>query len=139
MQRLKSQNSRFHGLIGKLKLDPDEKKEIVSWASNGRCISSKDLTATEMRKAIDKLSGLYDSRIAKMQAKARAISNDLGLLPVVNGKVDYTAMNTFIMKIFKVKSIFDLDYKQLINCITALERWRDGKTKKMVNAALNGN
>jgi hypothetical protein len=138
MQRLKSQNSRFHGLISKLKLDADEKKEIVIWASKGRCTSSRDLTASEMRNAIDKLTGQYDSRIARMQAKARAIANDLGLLPVVSGKVDYTAMNTFIMKIFKVKSLFDLEYKQLIDCITALERWRDGRTKKMVKVALNG-
>ena len=136
MQRLKSQNARFHGLVGKLKLDRDEKKEIVSWASGGRCTSSKDLTASEMRKAIDQLTGKYDARIARMQSKVRAIAGDLGILKEVGGKVDYTALNSFIKRTFKVGTIFDLDYKQLINCITALERWRDGKTKKMLKEAL---
>lgn len=136
MQRLKSQNNRYHGLVAKLKLDADEKKELVQWASKGRCTSSKDLTASEMRNLIDKLTGQYNSRIARMQAKARAIANDLGLLPVVNGKADYTALNTFIMKTFKVNSLFDLEYKQLIDCITALERWRDSRTKRFVKEAL---
>lgn len=137
MQRLKSQNERFHGLIGKLKMDKDEKKEIVRWASAGRASSSKDLTAHEMQNAIDKLSGNYDSRIAKMQAKARAIASDIGILKTSGQTVDYSALNNFILKKFKVNNLFQLDYKSLIDCITALERWRDGQTKKMVNNCLN--
>jgi hypothetical protein len=138
MQRTKSQNNRFHGLVTSLKLDPDEKKEVISWASGGRCTSSKDLTASEMRKAIEQLSGKYDSRIARMRAKVRGIASDLGILPTSGDKIDYSALNSFIERVFKVKSLFDLEYKQLIDCITALERWRDYKIKKMVNEALNG-
>ncbi|TKT89498.1 hypothetical protein [Dyadobacter frigoris] len=136
MQRLKSQNERFHGLIGKLKLDRDEKKELVREVSAGRCTSSKDLTAHEMARAIDMLSGSFDARVAKMQAKARAIANDIGALKMKDGKVDYTALNTFILKTCKKPNLFQLDYKELVVCITALERWRDYRTKKMVNEAL---
>lgn len=136
MQRLKSQNARFHGLVGKLKLDRDEKKEVVSWASGSRCTSSKDLTASEMRKAIDQLTGKYDARVARMQAKARAVANDLGILKKDGDRLDYSALNSFVKKTFKVETLFDLDYKQLINCITALERWRDGRTKKMLKEAM---
>lgn len=138
MQRTKSQNNRFHGLVTSLKLDTDEKKEVISWASGGRCTSSKDLTASEMRKAIEQLSGKYDSRIARMRAKVRGIASDLDILPTSGDKIDYSALNSFIERVFKVKSLFDLEYKQLIDCITALERWRDYKIKKMVNEALNG-
>lgn len=133
MQRLKSQNERFHGLIGKMKFDRDEKKELVREVSAGRCTSSKDLTAHEMQRAIDILSGKFDSRIAKMQAKARYIAIDLG---IVKGN-DYTGLNTFIQAKFKVKSLFQLEYDALRDCITALEKWRDGKTKNMVKNCLN--
>lgn len=137
MQRLKSQSARFHGLVNKQGLDADEKKEIVRWASAGRVSSSKDLTAHEMQSAIERLSGDHDSRIAKMRAKARAIAQDLGILKMVDGKTDYTALNTFIMKTFKVPNLFKLEYAQLRDCITALEKWRDGKTNKMINNCLN--
>jgi hypothetical protein len=133
MQRLASQNARFHGLIGKLNLDADEKKAIVREASAGRVSSSKDLTAHEMQNAIDMLNGNYDSRIAKMQAKARAIASDIGL---IKGG-DYSALNTFIANKFKVSNLFQLDYDKLRHCITALERWRDGRTKNMVKNCLN--
>lgn len=137
MQRLKSQNQRFHGLVNKLGLDPDEKKEVVRLASAGRATSSKDLTAHEMQNAIDQLSGNFDSRIARMRAKARAIASDLGILKTVDGKTDYTALNTFIEKKFKVKSLFQLEHDKLRDCITALERWRDGKTEKVIKDCLN--
>lgn len=137
MQRLKTQNSVFHGLIGKLNLDRDEKKEIVREVSAGRATSSKDLTAHEMQRAIDILSGNFDSRIARMQAKARAISHDLGILKTVSGKVDYTALNAFVLRTCKKANMFQLEYKELVVLITALERWRDSKTKKMVKDCLN--
>ena len=136
MQRLQSQNQRFHGLIGKLKLDADEKKEIVLWASGGRVTSSKDLTAHEMQKACERLAGTYDSSLARMQAKARAIASDIGILYPDGDKLNYTALNSFIESKFKVKSLFQLSRDQLRDCITALERWRDGKTKKMINTSL---
>lgn len=138
MQRLKSQNERFHGLIGKLKFDRDEKKELVREVSAGRATSSKDLTAHEMQRAIDMLSGQFDSRIARMQAKARAIAQDLGILKTVAGKVDYSALNTFILKTCKKPNLFKLEHDELVVCITALERWRESRTKRMVKEALNG-
>jgi len=136
MQRLKSQNERFHGLIGRLNLDPDEKKALVKEVSAGRCTSSKDLSAHEMQRAIDMLAGNFDSRIAKMQAKARAIASDLGILKPVDGKIDYKSLNAFCLRTFKKPNMFQLDYDELRDLITALERWRNGKTKKMVNDAL---
>ena len=126
MQRLKSQNARFHGLVGKMKLDTDEKKELVSKASAGRCTSSRDLTAHEMQMAIDILSGNYDGMIAKMQAKVRHIAADIGLIK----DRDYSALNKWIESKFKVKSLFQLEYDSLRHAITGLERWRDGNRKK---------
>jgi|GEM_PF-2590848 len=137
MQRLKSQNQRFHGLIGKMKIDPDEKKAIVREVSAGRCTSSKDLTAHEMQKAIDILEGGMNSSIARMQAKARAIANDLGILKVIGQKMDYSALDTFVQKTCKKPSMFKLEYNELVVLVTALERWRDYRTNKMVNQALN--
>lgn len=137
MQRLKSQNERFHGLIGKMKFDKDEKKALVSEVSGGRCTSSKDLTAKEMQQAIQMLEGNWDSRIKKMQAKARAIAADLGILKMVDGKADYSALNTFILKTCKKPNLFQLKYNELVVCITALERWRDYRTNRMVKESLN--
>jgi hypothetical protein len=135
MQRLKSQNSRFYGLLAKAKLDMDEKKQIVFSASAGRTYRSSELTAQEMQRAIDHLAGLQTSSRARMMAKARAISADLGLIRKgvdEKGELcdDYTAMDTFIMKKFKKTTIFQLDNDSLRNLITALERWRDGQIKK---------
>lgn len=132
MQRLKSQNNRFYGLLAKAKLDMDEKKQIVFAASAGRTQSSSELTAQEMQRAIDHLAGLQTSSRARMMAKARAISSDLGLIRKgVDEKGalrdDYTAMNSFIMKKFKKPTMFQLDDNTLRHLITALERWRDGQ------------
>jgi hypothetical protein len=135
MQRLKSQNNRFYGLLAKARLDMDEKKEIVYAASAGRTQSSRELTAQEMQRAIDHLAGLHTSSRARMMAKARAISNELGLIRQgvgEDGKLrdDYTAMNSFIMKKFKKPSIFQLDDTTLRHLITALEKWQSSKGTK---------
>jgi hypothetical protein len=137
MQRLKSQNQRFHGLIGKAKMDPDEKKALVREVSAGRCTSSKDLTAHEMQKAIDILEGGVKSSIDKMQAKARAIANDIGILKVVDKKMDYTALDAFVLRTCKKTSMFQLDYNELAVLVTALEKWRDSRMKRMINNCLN--
>lgn len=138
MQRLPAQNERFHGLIGKLGMDRDEKKDLVREVSAGRCTSSKDLTAHEMQKAIEMLAGTYDSRIAKMAAKARAIAQDLGLIGMKEGKADYTAMNSFVMRTTKKPNLFQCSYDELRNLITALEKWRDNKTAKVVKQVFKG-
>ncbi len=138
MQRLPSQNERFHGLIGKLGMDRDEKKELVREVSAGRCTSSADLTAHEMQKAIEMLAGTYDSRIARMAAKARAIAQDIGLIVIKEGKPDYTAMNTFVLRTCKKPNMFQLTYDELRYLITALEKWRDNKTKKVVKEVFKG-
>lgn len=138
MRRLNSQNARFHGLVGKMKLDPDEKKALVREVSAGRVTSSKDLTAHEMQRACDILSGNFDSRIAKMQAKARAIANDLGILKTVDRKIDYSALNAFILRTCKKPNLFQLEHDELCVLLTALERWQASRMKAMVKEALNG-
>lgn len=135
MQRLSSQNARFHQLIGQLHLDADEKKELVRQYSNGRTSSSADLSAREMQAVINDLSARHDSKIARMRAKARAIASDLQIIKAA----DYTGLNTFVMRTTQKPSLFHLDVKELANVITALEKWRDGKTKAMVKQCLNGN
>ncbi len=135
MQRLVSQNNRFYGLLAKARLDMDEKKALVYEVSAGRTYSSRDLTAQEMQRAIDHLSGLQVSSRAKMMAKARAIANDIGLIRKgvdENGKLrdDYTALNSFVMKKFKKPTMFQLDDNTMRHLITALERWRASEGKK---------
>lgn len=130
MQRLKSQNNRFYGLLAKAKLDMDEKKALVYEVSAGRTYSSRDLTAQEMQRAIDHLAGLQVSSRAKMMAKARAIASDIGLIRKgvdESGQLrdDYTALNSFVMKKFKKPSLFQVDDNTMRHVITALERWRD--------------
>ena len=134
MQRLVSQNNRFYGLLAKAKLDMDEKKALVYQVSAGRTYSSRDLTAQEMQRAIDHLSGLQVSSRARMMAKARAIANDIGLIRQgvdESGQLrdDYTALNSFILKKFKKKSLFQVDDNTMRHVITALERWRDGQAE----------
>lgn len=136
MKRTKAQSDRFHGLVFKLKLDKDEKKEIVSQVSKGRETSSANLTEAEMLEAIEILSGNDISRTKRMQAKARAVASNIGLITIKNGVSDYTALNTFILKKFKVDNLFKLDDTDLRNCITALENWRSGITKKFVKSAI---
>lgn len=139
MQRLNSQNARFHQLIGQLHLDADEKKQLVLQYSGGRSSSSADLTAREMQAVINDLTARQDSKIARMRAKARALAEDLQILKLANGKKDYTALNSFVQRTTGKTSLFHLDVKELANVITALEKWRDGKTKAMVKQCLNGN
>lgn len=135
MQRLTSQNNRFYGLLAKAKLDMDEKKALVKEVSAGRTYSSRDLTAQEMQRAIDHLSGLQVSSRARMMVKARAIASELGLIRKgvdEKGELrdDYTALNTFVHNKFKKPSMFQLDDNTMRHLITALERWRDGQEKK---------
>lgn len=135
MQRLKSQNARFYGLLAKAKLDMDEKKALVYEVSAGRTYSSRELTAQEMQRAIDHLSGLEVSSRKRMMAKVLHIADDLGLIRKgvdEKGELrnDYTSLNSFVHKKFKKPTMFQLDDNTMRHLITALERWRAGQVKK---------
>ncbi len=133
MIRTQSQNVKFHALVNSLGLDADEKREIVRNASKGRAESSRDLTAQQMDWAIKLLEGQNVSRLARMRAKARAIASEIG---VVKGG-DYSRLDKWIKDKWKVDNLFMLPLDKLSECITALERWRDGRIKAVVKQQLN--
>lgn len=133
MNRTPSQNIKFHALVNSLGLDADEKREIVRNASKGRAESSRDLTAQQMDWAIKLLEGQNVSRLARMRAKARAIASDMGVVKAG----DYSRLDKWIKDKWKVDNLFMLPIDKLSECITALERWRDGNVKRAIKQQLN--
>ena len=106
---------------------------MVLEATAGRVTSSKDMTAHEMQRAISMLGGKKESSIAKMRAKLRALAVDIGLVvPIATqpGKHDYSRLDKWMQRQYKKTSLFQLTDEQLRSSITALENWRNQKTKK---------
>lgn len=133
MTRTQSQNVKFHALVNTLGLDADEKKELVRQVTGGRATSSREVTAREMDWAIKILEGQQVSRLARMRSKALHIAKEIG---VVNGS-DYSRLDKWIAEKWKVTNIFGLTQDKLSECITALERWRDGRIKASIKQQLN--
>lgn len=103
------------------------------WNLNVEYFNIRDLTAREMDWAIKQLEGQNVSRIARMRAKARAIASEIGVIRAG----DYSRLDKWIHDKWKVDNLFMLPIDKLSECITALERWRDGRIKAAVKQQLN--
>lgn len=130
-------NARFHQLIGQFKLDADEKKLIVRMASNYevKSESSKDLTDDQLKEAIKLLENRQNDSTKRMRAKAINLARELDLVKGEAPKIDWTGLNNFTEKTFK-KPFYELNQKQLRDCITALEKWQSYNQEKAVKALI---
>lgn len=148
MKRTKEQNRRLFGLLNALHLTEEERGVLVGSFTDGRVVSSKDMTVVECQALIEHLQRQYDGSIKKMRAKAINIALDIGVLkphplpPPLQGGGEKKAyveswepMNKWTLGKWK-QPFYKLDYDQLRNCITALERWRDGETDKALKEIL---
>lgn len=132
MKRTKEQNHRLFALLNSLGITDEERGVLVGSFTDGRTYSSKELTVVECHALIGYLQERYDGSIKKMRAKAINIALDLGIIVKEADKVvSWEPLNKWTTANWK-QPFYKLDYDQLRNCITALENWRSGKTKKMV-------
>lgn len=69
MNRTPQQNIRFHTLIRLRRLDKEDKAELVKACTDGRTISSSEMSINEMAKAIEILDDEQTGSIKKMRAK----------------------------------------------------------------------
>ncbi|MGA0555804.1 hypothetical protein ACO2Q8_04070 [Larkinella sp. VNQ87] len=132
--RTNAQNARFHVLLTQRKFDREEKAELVKFYTNGRSTSSSEMTIREMQEAIEHLEGLELASIKRMRSKVIHIAKDIFGVTEMHQE-DWDNLNTFLLKTFK-KKLNELDYRQLQNAVTAIERWRDSETRKMVKRLL---
>lgn len=128
-------NARFHQLVWQFKLDADEKKLIVRQVSYGLKESTKDLTDNQLFDAIRLLENRQHDSIKRMRAKAINLARELDLVKGEAPNIDWTGLNNFTEKTFK-KPFYELDQKQLRDCITALEKWQNQNHVKAVKALL---
>ncbi|GAB3735034.1 hypothetical protein [Spirosoma lituiforme] len=138
MQRTLQQNSRFHTLLTLRKFDREDKAELVKACTDGRTTSSSDMSIDEMAKAIEILDDEQTTSIKKMRAKIIHIGRDIFDLRPRDAweQVHYDKLNTFLFGKFKAP-LHKLSYLKLIDAVTAMEKWRESETKKMVNNLLN--
>ncbi len=138
MVRTLSQNSRFHTLLTLRKFDKEDKAELVRVVTGGRTTSSKEMTQDEMALAIERLDDEQTGSIKKMRAKIINVARDIFELNDRDKfeQKHYDALNNFLLKKFKAQ-LHKLDYHQLINAVTSMEKWRESELSKMLNALLN--
>jgi hypothetical protein len=130
-------NARFHQLVGQRHLDKDEKQFIVHQASNGECTSTSELNNDQLADAIRLLEIDVETSIKKMRAKAINKAKELGIIPdQIKKNEDWKGLNTFCQHTFK-KPFYALQYDDLRNCITGLEKWQSGRQDKALKELLS--
>lgn len=130
-------NARFHQLIGEHGLDKEDKMSVVSQVSNGRETSSSKLSNIELAEAIRLLNSRRQESLKRMRAKAINLAKDCGFLPDrIISTENWKGLNTWCEKTFK-KPFYKLDYNELRNCVTGLERVLDSKQNQQIKSALS--
>lgn len=128
-------NARFHQLIGLFKLDADEKKQLVMQLSNCSKVSAKDLTDAQLKEGIALLENRKSDSTKRMRAKAINLARSLELVTGQPPNVNWSGLNNFTQKSFK-KPFYELNTKQLRDCITALEKWQNHNQNKSIKELL---
>ena len=143
MKRTPAQNKALFLRLGLLNIQEEERGVLVNSFTDGRTSSTRDMTMVECQALINYLESRLQESVKKMRAKAINIALDIGLLrphpnPPSKDKpyvASWEPINKWTMTKWK-EPFYRLDNEQLRNCVTALENWRDGETKKMVNEIL---
>lgn len=101
MTRTNEQNSRLHGLLGILHIEPEQKAWLVEQFTEGRSSSTKDMSTTECQALIDHLAKVAmdtnADRANVMRRKAFAIAHELGW-ETSDGKVDRNRFDHWMLK-----------------------------------------
>jgi DUF438 domain-containing protein len=135
--RTLEQNKRFHTLIGLRKFDKEDKAALVSECTNGRTTSSSEMTISEMKLAIELLDAEQTQSIKKMRSKIINLFKeivDLGPNDDMT-QAHWDTLNVYMKRTAKA-TIATAGYKQLIDAVTGMERWRDGELKKWLMSEL---
>lgn len=124
--RTMQQNARLHVLCGKLRIDAEQRHELMREFSNGRTSSSKELYAPECNQLIHRLEQQLtereDNRLYKVRRKLFSLAHELGWEDAT-GKVDRARLDGFLLKFGPGKKILmAMDAKELSKAITQLEQ-----------------
>lgn len=100
--RTSGQNARMHILLGKLKLDTEQRHELASQFSQGRTSSTRELTAIEANNLIHQLElqarmGTDEGKLYNMRRKVFSLAHQLGW-ETPDGKVDRARLDGFCEK-----------------------------------------
>lgn len=106
-RRTSDQSKRLHAILGKLKIDAEEKREMVYEVTEGRETSSGQLTVAECDRLIQSLQGKQgykpgmekykDDPTDKQRKKILAICREMRWVTSEN-RVDFIALNTWLLK-----------------------------------------
>lgn len=117
------QNRKLHMLLGKLKLDPEVKQDIIYKATLGRTTSSKDLYQSEADILINELNRMLNADPAqRMRRKIFSICHELGWRLPASQKVDVQRLNNWLMKYgYLHKPLMAYTYQELPALVSQLE------------------
>jgi hypothetical protein len=124
------QNSEFYGLIMQAKFDDDQKDALVMAVSQNRTKKSSELSVEEMQVAINKIKKTVNDTAHKQRARIVAVARDIGYVDGGN----YSKLNAFVLKHFKVATIFEVPHSELTKVITGIEQVRKWEQKKALEA-----
>jgi hypothetical protein len=133
MLRTPAQNAVFYKLLMEANFDDDQKGNLVMTVSTNRTKRSSELTIDEMQAAINKLKLTVANTANKRRTRILAVARQIGYVK----DFDYTRLNEFILKYFKVKTLFDVPNNQLSDVITAIERVRSWKESKALEEQMS--
>lgn len=91
-------NKRLHFLINDLEMDQVAKSERVAYWTNGRTMSSKEMTDGQAESMIGDLSSIHRERVKKLRAKCVKCLADLGYKNGL-GNMDWPRINNYIENI----------------------------------------
>lgn len=91
-------NKRLHFLINDLEMDQTAKSERVAYWTNGRTMSSKEMTDGQAESMIGDLTSIHRERTKKLRAKCVKCLNDLGYTNGL-GNMDWSRINSYIENI----------------------------------------
>jgi methyl coenzyme M reductase subunit D len=130
------QNRIFHGLIGKLGFDAEQKEELVYSYTLGRTVESKMMYYIEMQQLINALTSRVksvDNKVKvtvdacdKMRKKILSLCYEMQWTIFDTSKkrtvVDYVRLNEFLLKSGTVKKLLnELDYDELQQVVSQFE------------------
>ena len=135
--RTNEQNARFHKLINLNKLDADDKRELVKEVTNGRVLTSRDMTRIEMAKAIKilELKNAEDEKAIRkrMMAKAFNLARELGIVTGEKQDIDFRGLNLLVKRMYGVERFNLLDNVRIRDVITGLEKMVNERRLKNTN------
>lgn len=137
--RNQEQNKQIHVLLSKLQIPSDIKKDIVHEVTQGRVISTKDLTYQEADAMIKFLQRFTRGRILvhskaddaqKMRRKILSICHDIGWEDD-KGAVDKTRLENWLLKYgYMHKTLMDYTLEELPALLTQFEKIQKAEYSK---------